>query len=68
MSRKNNLGLPEPEKAEFLDIFILMAFKISCLAEWSMIFFNTSGPDQTGVDLCMPRLLSPLCHLYTILT
>ena len=40
MSRKNSiLGLPEPKKAEFLDIFYtlyLWVFKISWSAELSM--------------------------------
>ena len=30
------LGLPEPKKAEFLDILYLWAFKISCSTELSM--------------------------------
>ena len=37
MRRKNSiLSVYEPENAEFLDIFILMSSKISCLAELSM--------------------------------
>ena len=37
MSRKNCiLDLSEPEKAEFLDIFYLLACEISCSAELSM--------------------------------
>ena len=40
-SRKNSiLGLPEPENAEFLDIFLyLWAFEISYSAELSMKLF-----------------------------
>ena len=37
MSGKNSiLGLSEPEKAEFLDIFILMSIKNSCSNELSI--------------------------------
>ena len=32
------------KNAEFLDIFILMKFKISCLAELSMNLFYNLGP------------------------
>ena len=46
MTRKNRvIGLSESEKAEFLDIFIIMTFKISRSAELSMIFFITSESD-----------------------
>ena len=37
MSKKNGiLGLSEPEKAKFLEIIILIGFKIPCSAELSM--------------------------------
>ena len=37
MSRKSSIvGLSETEKAEFLDILILMSIEISCSAELSM--------------------------------
>ena len=43
ISRKNSIiGSSEPEKADILDIFIILS--ISCSAGLSINFFITSGP------------------------
>ena len=71
MSRKNSIvGLSEPEKAEFLDIFILMSIKTSCLANLSMKkSFITSGPVLIFfLDVVIVEINYQKEHLSKILT
>ena len=64
MRRKSSIiGLSELEKAEFLDILYSLAFKISCSAELSIIFFYNFVTRSVELNISKKLILPYYCNI-----